>query len=163
MNLHSPGPWSVCNNGECSCKQVWCRDYPIASVTHGKWGDTYPAIRIVGDSSLEQKAEPYIEMIDYGEVDEATAKANSLLIAAAPTMLAVLKGLAQDPNNAGAPAMNEILAAITLAEKGRPKNETHGSGEEDPLRRIDALQEGLRPVENVHAGTKEGSGVFVLP
>lgn len=84
----TPGPWSVCGDGKCSCKTVMAPDHPIAKITAGEWGDDYPAIRIVGDSSLTAKAEAYMEKITYGEISEPVARANALLIAAAPEMVA---------------------------------------------------------------------------
>jgi len=87
----SKGPWHACHNGECSCKQIWCDDYPVAHVTSGEWGDEYPSIRLIGDSSLELKAEPYMKQITYGKVGEETARDNARLIAAAPDMLEALQ------------------------------------------------------------------------
>ena len=81
------GPWHACNKGECPCKQVWSNDYPVAEVVSGKWGDDYPAIRLVGESSIGQKAEAYMEQITYGEVSEELAEANARLIAASPDLL----------------------------------------------------------------------------
>jgi len=90
---HTPGPWHACNTGKCSCKTVSCRDYPIARVTTGDWGDDYPSVRIVGESSLNRKAEAYMEQITYGSVNEETAIANAILIAAAPDLLEALQGV----------------------------------------------------------------------
>ncbi len=87
---HTPGPWTVCNKGDCTCKVVWCSEHPIAEVVHGPWGDRYPALRLIGDS-LDIKAEPFIDMIEYGAVDEDTAKDNALLIASAPDLLEALE------------------------------------------------------------------------
>lgn len=81
---HSAGPWRACKNGECSCMQVWGNDHPVAIVTSGDWGDDYPAIRLTGNSSLDQKAEAYMEQITYGSVFPEVAQANARLIAAAP-------------------------------------------------------------------------------
>ena len=58
---HTPLPWRACNDGECSCLQIWCKDHPIAEVISGDWGDDYPSIRLVGESSLDLKAEAYLE------------------------------------------------------------------------------------------------------
>src|SRR6185437_8946712 len=78
---HTPGPWHLCNEGRCSCKTICGQDYPVAVATHGKWGDDYPSIRIVGTSSLDLKAEAYMEQITYGEVSDEVATANGRLIA----------------------------------------------------------------------------------
>ena len=66
MSKHTPGPWSACNKGKCCCKMVTSKDHPIATIEHGKWGDDYPSIRLVG-GSIERKAEAYMEQITYGE------------------------------------------------------------------------------------------------
>lgn len=92
---YSPLPWHACNNGECSCKQVWIAEHPVAKVTSGNWGDDYPSIRLIGSSSLGLTAEPYMEQITYGEVSEKTAVANARLIATAPELYEVLKKLTE--------------------------------------------------------------------
>lgn len=66
-----------------------CDDYPVAEVTKGPWGDTYPALRVVG-GSLGSKAEAYLERIEYGNVPEAEALANRTFIREAPTDIAAL-------------------------------------------------------------------------
>ncbi len=38
MMTRTPGPWRVCNDGDCKCKVVWCDDHPIAEVVHGEVG-----------------------------------------------------------------------------------------------------------------------------
>ena len=83
---YTKGEWKACQNGKCRCKQIWCDDYPIATVNSGKWGDDYPSIRLVGESSLDLKAEAFIEQITYGKIPENIARANALLIAAAPDL-----------------------------------------------------------------------------
>ena len=75
--------WSACNDGKCSCKQIWAPDYPIATVEAGKWGDDYCSIRLVGETSLDLKAEAYMEQITYGEISEKLAVKNIRLIVAA--------------------------------------------------------------------------------
>lgn len=85
-SAHTPGPWTVCGDGKCSCKTIHCGDFPIAQVTHGPWGDDYPAIRLVGTCSLDMKAEAYMEQFAYGEVSEPLARANARLIAATPDL-----------------------------------------------------------------------------
>lgn len=67
-----------------------CDDYPVARVTKGSWGDEYPALRIVGETSLNQKVEAYNELIEYGAVPEAEALANRAFIREAPTDIAAL-------------------------------------------------------------------------
>lgn len=87
----SAGPWHACHNGECSCKQVWTAEYPVAAVTHGEWGDEYPAIRHVeGRGMSGTTAEAYMEMMTYGSVYDHVAKANAQLIAFARTALPIL-------------------------------------------------------------------------
>jgi len=59
--------------------QIWCDDYPVAVVESGKWGDRFPSIRLVG-GSLSVKAEPYMDMIEYGEIPQEEAEANAAFI-----------------------------------------------------------------------------------
>ena len=117
MSEFTKGEWKACHNGECSCKQIWCDDYPVATVNAGKWGDDYCSIRLVGESSLTLKAEAYMEQITYGEIKEKTAIANARLIAAAPDMYEALKAImsyfdSPDIQNASDyfPQMREALA-----------------------------------------------------
>ena len=80
------GPWTACLDGKCQCKFVSCGDHPIAKIESGEWGDEYPAIRLVGVSSLDYKAEAYMERIPYGGIDPEIAAANARLIALAPAL-----------------------------------------------------------------------------
>jgi hypothetical protein len=59
--------------------QIWCDDYPVAVVESGKWGDRFPSIRLVG-GSLSVKAEPYMDMIEYGKIPQEEAEANAAFI-----------------------------------------------------------------------------------
>ena len=61
-NKATPGPWRACQEGTCSCSQIWSQsaDVPVAEVTRGEWGD--PGL-------------------PYGEIPENIAEANSLFIA----------------------------------------------------------------------------------
>ena len=80
---HTPTPWGLCgeSRGGCLCGQIWAvgADHPVATVISGKWGDTFPTLKITG-TSIDRKAEAVIEMIEYGEVGEDVAKANAALI-----------------------------------------------------------------------------------
>jgi hypothetical protein len=107
------GPWSACCDGDCSCALVWCPDYPIASVTRGEWGDEYPRLRIVGDSTLEEKAEPYIDRIVYGAVNKNTAAANARLIAAAPELYDALECLMRILDEASIGSIEYTAARVT--------------------------------------------------
>ena len=93
---HTKALWHACHNGKCSCKQIWCDDYPIATVISGKWGDDYPSIRLTGNS-LDLKAEAYMEQISYGEINEEEAKANIRLMTMAPKMYKICKHLLDNP------------------------------------------------------------------
>ena len=87
----TPGPWNACRNGECPCKAVWFADHPIAEVTSGEWGDSYPAIRhIEGNGMSGTTVESYIKLTTYGSVNEEVAAANARLIAFARTALPLL-------------------------------------------------------------------------
>ena len=88
--MYTRGPWKACNDGRCSCKQVWSLtdDHPVAEVISGEWGDDYPAIRLTDDQGISgTRAEAYMERIAYGSVKEECAVANARLIAAAPELL----------------------------------------------------------------------------
>ena len=80
----TPGPWHACHDGKCPCATVMAEEFPVATITRGDWGDEYPAIRLVGESSFDMKAEAYIERITYGCVSDELAAANVRLIASAP-------------------------------------------------------------------------------
>lgn len=95
---HTPGPWSACGDGECSCKTVTCGDFPIARITHGDWGDEYHSMRPVG-GSIEGKFESYMERIVYGHVSEPVARANASLIAAAPIGLILAREVVREFEN----------------------------------------------------------------
>jgi len=87
------GPWNACHNGECSCKAVWFADHPVAEITSGEWGDSYPAIRHAegdGHGMYGTTVEAYLERITYGNVNKETAAANARLIAFARTALPLL-------------------------------------------------------------------------
>ncbi|MFA5187114.1 MAG: hypothetical protein WC551_11580 [Patescibacteria group bacterium] len=118
---HTPGPWSACQNGQCSCGIIWGGgEYPIAEVQSGEWGDSYPALRVKMGDSLSGKAdiEAYMELIPYGmgaTKDEAAA--NARLIAAAPEMLEALLSLVTffDDLHAGPPLIPEKQAIYMAA------------------------------------------------
>lgn len=93
------GPWSVCRADDCECSTVSSKNAPIAKVTRGDWGDDYPALRLVGDSSLDMKAEAYMEQITYGTVPPEEAAANAHLIAASPDLYAAAERLAKGLDN----------------------------------------------------------------
>ncbi len=79
--MRTKGKLRLCNDGECPCLQIWTANHPVAAAESGEWGDSYPAIRLVGKSSFDMKAEPYIEHIYYGEIplNIATADARHLV------------------------------------------------------------------------------------
>jgi hypothetical protein len=62
----------------------------IATVTRGDWGDTWPSLKIEGDS-FSQRAVPFIDKITYGHIPDDQATANANLIAAAPELLEQLE------------------------------------------------------------------------
>ena len=61
----TPRSWSYYSCRRCG--QIWCDDYPIATVTQGEWGDTYPVIKD-GKACM---ASSY-----YGKIPDALARAN---------------------------------------------------------------------------------------
>jgi hypothetical protein len=79
-------------------------------VIAGKWGDDYCSIRLVGESSLDLKAEAYMEQITYGEIPEKEAIANANLISAAPDMYEALKNINE--------LLEEIAPAFRISYRG---------------------------------------------
>lgn len=79
---HTPGPWHLCNNGLCSCFTVMSNDHPVAEITHGEWGDTWPELRAKPGSNVGE-LEAYIAESIYGSVPDDVARANWRLIVAA--------------------------------------------------------------------------------
>lgn len=84
MNAFTPGPWKTCQNGNCTCGQVWSipGDCPVFTVlldgrpqlvglACNEWGDSPDAI--------------------YGAVGKEQQTANARLIAAAPDLLAIAR------------------------------------------------------------------------
>jgi len=121
---YTKGEWHACQDGKCSCKEVWSDNHPVAKVHAGKWGDDYPSIRLVGETSLGLKAEPYMEQITYGEIPEEVAIANAHLIAAAPSMYEALKEAQTyiarcelfKKTTERTPLENRIIAVLSKAE-----------------------------------------------
>jgi hypothetical protein len=115
MSEHTPGPWEICGDGKCPCKQVWSEHHPVAEVVAGEWGDEYEDIKLEKrEGYIGHRAIAYIEKIIYGEVDEETARANARLIAAAPDLLAacISNGMAADEARYSGPDMLEDAANI---------------------------------------------------
>lgn len=112
----TPGPWTACHNGDCPCKTVSSAHHPIAEITSGDWGDDYPAIRLVGDSTIDQKAEAYMEQITYGRIDPNTARANARLIAAAPDLYEALERIVEEFRRGGGKQSSFDSAAAALAK-----------------------------------------------
>jgi hypothetical protein len=98
---YSPIPWSACNNGKCSCKQVYSHkvDAPVLEIISGEWGERYPNIRLVGDYSMEMKAEPFINMIPYGEIPEDIATGNAQLVCTAVNNFFDLVSIVEELSN----------------------------------------------------------------
>ena len=90
-----------------------CADYPVAKITTGNWGDDFPSIRIVGETTLDLKAEAYMGQITYGSVNEETATANAILIAAAPDLLMALQAI--EHRHSSSPHIGLVRAAIAKA------------------------------------------------
>lgn len=102
----TPGPWGACKDGQCTCGQVWFRDYPVATVIRGDWGDDYPVVEVKpGQTSFDPwTVDAKMEQITYGHMPPEKAAANATFIAHArqdiPALLAeraelieVLRGL----------------------------------------------------------------------
>jgi hypothetical protein len=119
---HTLGPWRACKGtgkceGECVCGGVWSEpaDHPVAEVTRGEWGDSFPSVRLVGESSFDMKAEAYMERVTYVSVDDASAAANARLIAAAPALLAELR-----ERRAKDAAIARVIGAAAILESAMP-------------------------------------------
>lgn len=74
----SPGPWSA---RVADRPDIWCATHPVAEVIEGKWGETFPTLRLTGEPP-HVTAEAYLEQTPQGEVDPAQAVANRRYIAA---------------------------------------------------------------------------------
>ena len=96
--------------------EIACADHPIADVTCGEWGDSYPSIRLTG-SSMNRTAEAFMDGMPYGEVPREEAEANARLIRAAPKMLEALEELVMRATYSlmGIRDVTEAKAAIALA------------------------------------------------
>jgi hypothetical protein len=90
LEAATPGPWRSCPDDGCKCTAVTCDDYPVANVVKGEWGDSFPSIRLVGETSLNLKAEAFTDQITYGEISELEAMANRAFIREAPNDIACL-------------------------------------------------------------------------
>lgn len=118
--VHTPGPWEACNGGKCSCLMVWSKpaDHPVCTVESGEWGDTYPALRVIGGGpirSIGAAFEPYIEKLPYGSIDRRVAEKNARLIAAAPNLLHACKEV-QRIDRTGMTS-DEIIAVMELVDE----------------------------------------------
>lgn len=113
-------PWSACKDGACTCGQIWCADYPVATVERGEWGDSFPAIRLTDDD----KAEAYLKMRVYGSVHDDTATANAALIVAAVN------------------ALPDLLDRLTTAERERGEAQAELAGAEETITQLQAEVEG---------------------
>jgi hypothetical protein len=117
----SPGPWTVCHDGECSCKQVWSgADHPIASLECGEWGDEYPAWRTLNADDPDDAEhlpgtkviDAYVERITYGEIPEHYARGDARFIVFARMALPFLA--------AEVLRLSEIVAAKDRQRQGTP-------------------------------------------
>ncbi len=126
----TPGPWSACQDGKCSCKGVSCGEHPIAEVIHGEWGDSFAALRTVDGEELGSvkptSVEAYTRLIAYGSVPDEQAEANAQLIARCnpQTMALVIEAL--EAHASLAASHPHLVPAVTfkaiLALNGQPHN-----------------------------------------
>ncbi|MFA5340272.1 MAG: hypothetical protein WC332_00705 [Clostridia bacterium] len=94
------------------CMQIWSEtdDLPVAKVESGKWGDEYPSIRFTKEStSLKPEIEAYMDMIDYGFIEQETAEANARFIVKACNC-----------HNEMLEALKEIIKSINIANPLSP-------------------------------------------
>jgi ribosomal protein L32 len=90
----TPGEWTACRGGECQCGMIHGGEGLVATVTRGKYGDTWPTVVVTGDQEgtigRELKITAKMEMAEYGCVSDELASANAALI---PAMKNELPGL----------------------------------------------------------------------
>ena len=112
----------------CECGFIWSvqGDCPVAQVIRGEWGDEYPAIRIETPGAIGEKAEPYMEKIVYGSIDDETADANIRLMVQAPAMLALLERVLVDINEFNVIELDDVAEHIvTLLKEAKLGTNSH--------------------------------------
>jgi hypothetical protein len=112
----SPGPWTIGGTGD---REVWCATYPVAGVTQGAWGESYPSLRLTG-TPPDITAVAYLAQVTLGEVEPTLAAANQQYIAAVhPAALLELIALLRQAQNP--PSWRTKLADyIGLSSRVRP-------------------------------------------
>lgn len=118
---HTPLPWTLCDDGgRYLCLTIDGEHHPVLKIYQGKWGDTYPALRHVGQGSLDQKWEPYIEMIEYGEIPHEIAIANAKFVIRAvnshDALVDALKAIFHEINTIGYPPLSTLQQAKAALE-----------------------------------------------
>jgi hypothetical protein len=151
-SIPSAGDWHYCgaNRGGCSCMTTMFRDYPICKVTSGDWGDDYPSIRLVGETSFDLKAEAYMEQITYGSIREDQAKVHANLIAAAPDLYWACRGWLEAWGNEAAEItairkMEEAVGRVAQGGEARRAETGTGSVEDESAVAESDAPEGGRP------------------
>jgi len=93
---HTALPWILGHDGT----DIGCPSHPICDLTRGEWGDYFPSIRLVGETSLDIKAEAFMDGLPYGCVPVEESKANAEFIVRACNshyeLLEALEDLAND-------------------------------------------------------------------
>jgi hypothetical protein len=79
------GPWEA-----ATPMQVWGGDHPICEIERYEWGDTFPSLKLEGNS-LDRKVVPFMDIVAYGEIPMDEAKANQQVISAIPDMYHALE------------------------------------------------------------------------
>lgn len=109
------GPWNACHSGKCSCKQVWTADHPIAKIENGEWGDEWPSIRLTGETSMDKRAEAYMEKFAYGSIPDTEATANARLVAFSRTAIVILANAILGKTSSVANGNTDAVAKISRA------------------------------------------------
>ena len=128
------GMWHACHDGKCPCKQVWADNCPVATVESGKWGDEFPSIRIIGESSYQLKAEPFMDMYEYGEIPEDAAESNAKFIADSHNAIHEVAEMLGTTDEKVVPVIKPIIAKFSyICERYRDEFSTKDLMETDEL------------------------------
>lgn len=113
----TPGPWEICKDGACPCKQIWSipGDFPVATGNGVHIGAVHQHMADAPD-------------LIYASLSDETRKANAALIAAAPDLYAALSDLMENEKFhtmvGGNPNVVEELLSRCYAALAKARGET---------------------------------------